>query len=194
MEKARIAIFASGNGSNAEQIIRHFKDHPDIQVSLVLSNNPDAYVLKRAGNHGIPFRAFDKKTYRESTEILDWLSEAGITHIVLAGFLWLVPDYILERYPERIINIHPALLPKFGGKGMYGMRVHEAVKAAGDSVTGITIHLVDPRYDEGKVVFQATVEIGESDDPAQIASKVHALEYLHFPRTIENWIISSYNV
>lgn len=193
MEKAQIAIFASGNGSNAEEIIRHFKNHPDIQVSLVLSNNPDAYVLKRALNHGIPFRAFDKETYRESTQILNWLSDAGITHIVLAGFLWLVPDYILERYPERIINIHPALLPKYGGKGMYGMRVHEAVKAAGDQVTGITIHLVDPNYDEGKVVFQATCKIGETDSPAEIAARVHSLEYQHYPGEIENWIMGSYN-
>lgn len=193
MKNARIAIFASGNGSNAEEIIQYFKNHPGIHVSLLLTNNPDAYALKRAEIHGIPFRVFDRKTYRESTQVLHWLKEAGITHIVLAGFLWLVPDYILEQYPERILNIHPALLPKHGGKGMYGMKVHEAVKAAGDKASGITIHLVDARYDEGKVVFQATCPIDESDGPEEIASKVHELEYQYFSKTIESWILSGDN-
>ncbi|MGC3947392.1 MAG: phosphoribosylglycinamide formyltransferase [Chryseolinea sp.] len=193
MKKARIAIFASGNGSNAEEIIQYFKDHPSIQVSLLLSNNPDAYALKRAENHGISFKSFDRKTYRESTEVLNWLEDSHITHIVLAGFLWLIPAYLIEKYPDHILNIHPALLPKHGGKGMYGMKVHEAVKASGDRETGITIHLVDSRYDEGKVVFQATCQINEQDGPEQIAAKVHDLEYQHFPKTIESWIFSSYN-
>ncbi|MEJ1236575.1 phosphoribosylglycinamide formyltransferase [Chryseolinea sp. T2] len=189
MKNARIAIFASGNGSNAEEIIRYFKHHPTIDVSLLLSNNPDAYALQRAENNNIPSKSFDRATYKETTLLLDWLSEANITHIVLAGFLWLIPDYLLKKYPGHIINIHPALLPKHGGKGMYGMRVHEAVKTAGDTVSGITIHLVDANYDEGKVIFQATCQIGNQDTPEQIASKVHALEYQHFPRIIESWIL-----
>ncbi|HTF19043.1 MAG TPA: phosphoribosylglycinamide formyltransferase [Chryseolinea sp.] len=190
MNTARIAIFASGNGSNAEEIIRHFKHHQDVEVSLLLSNSPDAYALKRAENHGIASKIFDRKIYRESTQILEWLEEAGITHIVLAGFLWLLPAYILDRYPNRIINIHPALLPKYGGKGMYGMKVHEAVKAAGDTVSGITIHLVDAQYDEGRVVFQATCPVSADDRPEDIAAKIHVLEYQHFPKEIEKWLTS----
>ena len=120
MNPVRLAIFASGSGSNAEEIIRYFKNHEEIDVSLLLSNNPNALALKRAEGHGITSRIFDRKIYRDSTLILDWLDKAGITHIVLAGFLWLVPTYILDRFPGRIINIHPALLPKYGGKGMYG--------------------------------------------------------------------------
>lgn len=188
MSPVRLAIFASGSGSNAEEIIRYFKNHPDIKVSLLLSNNPDAYALKRAAGHGIATKIFDRKIYRESTQVLQWLDEAGITHIVLAGFLWLVPAYILEGYPGRIINIHPALLPKYGGKGMYGMKVHEAVKAARDTTSGITIHLVDAHYDEGRVILQATCPIAEADGPEEIAAKIHQLEYQHFAPTIEKWI------
>jgi phosphoribosylglycinamide formyltransferase 1 len=190
MSPVRLAIFASGSGSNAEEIIRYFKYKENINVSLLLSNNPNAYALKRAESHGIATRIFDRKMYHDSTQILDWLEEAGITHIVLAGFLWLVPGYMLERYPGRILNIHPALLPKYGGKGMYGMKVHEAVKTAGDTLSGITIHLVDAHYDEGKVIFQATCPIIETDGPEEIAAKIHALEHQHFPPTIEKWITS----
>ena len=190
MNPVRLAIFASGSGSNAEEIIRYFKNHENIDVSLLLSNNPDAHALKRAEGHGITSRIFDRKIYRDSTLILDWLDEARITHIVLAGFLWLVPTYILDRFPGRIINIHPALLPKYGGKGMYGMKVHEAVKSAGDTISGITIHLVDAHYDEGKVIFQATCPITEADGPEEIAAKIHKLEHQHFPPTIEKWIVN----
>ena len=189
MSQARIAIFASGNGSNAEAIIHHFKDHPSIEVSLVLSNNTQAHVLVRAANNGIPTRTFDRNTFKETTTVLEWLADAGVTHIVLAGFLWLVPAYLIEHYPGRIINIHPSLLPKHGGKGMYGMKVHEAVKEAGDTISGITIHLVDSRYDEGKVVFQVTCPVAEIDRPEDIASKIHRLEYQHFPEEIEKWIL-----
>lgn len=188
MSQARIAIFASGNGSNAEEIIRHFKNRADATVALLLSNNANAYALTRAANHGIPHRIFDRKTFRETRDVMAWLYEADITHIVLAGFLWLVPSYLIERYPGRIINIHPALLPKFGGMGMYGMKVHEAVKSSGDHESGITVHLVDDRYDEGKVIFQAKCSIADTDTPEDIAAKVHRLEYQHFPRVIEKWI------
>ena len=194
MNPVRLAIFASGSGSNAEEIIRYFKNHENIDVSLLLSNNPDAHALKRAEGHGITSRIFDRKIYRDSTLILDWLDEARITHIVLAGFLWLVPTYILDRFPGRIINIHPALLPKYGGKGMYGMKVHEAVKSAGDTISGITIHLVDAHYDEGKVIFQATCPITEADGPEEIAAKIHKLEHQHFPPTIEKWIVNDSEV
>jgi phosphoribosylglycinamide formyltransferase-1 len=190
MSPARIAIFASGNGSNAEEIIRHFKNNPAIKVEMLLSNNPEAFALKRAASHGIATRTFDRKTYRESTQVLDWLVEGHITHVVLAGFLWLVPAYILERYAGHIINIHPALLPKHGGKGMYGMKVHEAVKEAGDLHSGITIHLVDAEYDEGKVIFQATCAVAKEDSATEIAAKVHDLEYQHYPSVIEKWITS----
>lgn len=188
MHQARIAIFASGNGSNAEEIIRYFKNYPSVSVTLLLSNNPNAYALTRAQNHGIPARVFDRTVYRDTTELLDWLAEAGVTHIVLAGFLWLVPQYMVDRYAGKIINIHPALLPKYGGKGMYGMKVHEAVKNSGDTESGITIHVVDARYDEGTVLFQATCPVYEHDSAEDIATKVHRLEYEHFPREIEKWI------
>ncbi len=188
MKQARLAIFISGNGSNAEAIFLHFQNHPSIMVELVLSNNPEAYGLERAKKYSIPSLIFTRQQFRESEEVLHWLRAAGITHIVLAGFLWLVPSYLTRAFPHRIINIHPALLPKFGGKGMYGMKVHEAVKASEDSQTGITIHEVDEKYDEGRILFQAICEIDNSDTPKEIAEKVQRLEHLHYPRVIEDWI------
>ena len=154
MKEYRIAIFASGNGSNAEKIIQYFQAHPKIEVALVLSNNPSAGVLERANKYSIPSHVFDRRQFTESKIILEWLQDARISHIVLAGFLWLVPPYLIEKFRNRIINIHPALLPDFGGKGMYGMKVHEAVRASGVKETGITIHLVDEHYDRGSIVFQ----------------------------------------
>lgn len=189
MNPIRIAIFASGNGSNAEEIIRRFKNHPGITVSLLLSNNPNAYALQRAANHGIATKTFDRTMYRETEQVLSWLQEAQITHIVLAGFLWLIPSYILESYEGHIINIHPSLLPKHGGKGMYGQKVHEAVKLSGDLESGITIHLVDAKYDEGKVLFQVSCPIAQEDSPEDIAAKIHKLEYHHFPEVIEKWLL-----
>lgn len=188
MNKARIAIFASGNGTNAEAIINFFKGHPSISVEFILSNNANAFVLERTKNHNIPSAVFSREQFRESQVVLDWLHERSITHIVLAGFLWLIPDYLIKSFPDRIINIHPALLPKYGGKGMYGAKVHEAVKAAGEVETGITIHLVNEHYDEGKILFQATCRIESTFDPTNIANCVHELEHLHYPRTIEKWI------
>jgi phosphoribosylglycinamide formyltransferase-1 len=187
--KARVAILASGEGSNAENIIRHFKGHTSVSVVMVLSNNPDAAVLQRANQLRIPAFVFDRRQFRETGEVLQWLQREKVTHIVLAGFLWLVPADILKAFENRIINIHPALLPRYGGKGMYGSRVHEAVKASGDHETGITIHLVDPRYDEGKIIFQQNCSLSQTDSPEDIASKVHALEYKYYPRVIEDWII-----
>lgn len=185
----RIAVFASGSGTNAEEIFKYFRSNPAIQVVLLLSNNPQAYALERAKKFNIPAKVFTRSEFRESEEVLIWLQKRSVTHIVLAGFMWLVPDYLIKSYPHRIINIHPALLPKFGGKGMYGMNVHEAVKAAGEKETGITIHEVNEHYDEGKILFQARCTVGQEDTPEQIAEKVHALEYAHYPGVIEEWIV-----
>lgn len=188
MKQARLAIFISGNGSNAEVIFQHFQNHAVVKVSLVLSNNPDAFGLERAKKFSVPAKVFTRTQFRESEEVLQWLKEAGITHLVLAGFLWLVPVYLIRAFPHRIINIHPALLPRFGGKGMYGMKVHEAVKEAQDAQTGITIHEVDEKYDEGRTLFQAVCDIDLTDTPKEIAEKVQRLEHLHYPRVIEDWI------
>jgi phosphoribosylglycinamide formyltransferase 1 len=191
MKRFRIAIFASGNGTNAEAIIAYFKKHPTIEVTMLLSNNPQAFALQRAKNLSIEARSFTRGQFRESDEVIQWLMESQITHIVLAGFLWLIPKNLVEVFPGKIINIHPALLPKFGGKGMYGSKVHEAVKLSGDLQTGITIHEVNDQYDEGRILFQATCKVSEFDSPGEIANKVHELEHAHYPQVIEDWILNS---
>ena len=183
--KKNIAIFASGSGSNTENIIRYFRENEAIQVSLVLSNRSDAYVLERAHRLGVPCNVFPKEDWMAGDEILAVLQEYHIDFVVLAGFLVRVPDLLLHAYPNKIINIHPALLPKFGGKGMYGDRVHEAVVAAGEKESGITIHYINERYDEGNIVFQTACPVLPTDSPEDVAKKVHALEYEHFPRVIE---------
>lgn len=190
-EKYRVAIFASGSGTNAEEIFKYFQNHPSIEVVLLLSNNPQAFALQRALKFGVDSKIFDRLQFKESTIVLDWLREKNVTHVVLAGFLWLIPGYLIQAYPHRIINIHPALLPNHGGKGMYGMKVHEAVKLAGDAKTGITIHAVDDKYDEGEIIFQATCPVYADDTPEQIAHKVHQLEYQHYPAVIERWILNN---
>jgi len=190
-EKYKLAVFASGSGTNAEKIFTYFQNHPSIEVVLLLSNNPQAYALERAKKAGIATHVFDRSQFREQTIILDWLQEKQVTHIVLAGFLWLIPAYLVKAFPHKIINIHPALLPKHGGKGMYGMHVHNAVKLAGDADTGITIHAVDDNYDEGKILFQASCPVYIHDTPEQIAGKVHELEYTHYPRVIEQWVLGT---
>ena len=189
---ARIAVFASGSGTNAEQIFGHFRDHTSISVVLLLSNKPDAYALVRAEKAGIPHGVFNREELK-SGKVLEMLNSSAITHLVLAGFLWLMPEGIIKQYAGRIINIHPALLPAFGGKGMYGMRVHEAVKASGATSTGITIHEVNEHYDEGRIIFQASCPVDPKDTPERIAEKVHALEYEHYPSTIDRWIASTIN-
>lgn len=180
----KIAIFASGSGSNAENIIRHFSASPSIEVALILTNKADAFVLERARRLGIPAVVFSGKEMRESDEVLKILREFRIAWVILAGFLLRVPDNIITAFPNRILNIHPALLPKYGGKGMYGHHVHEAVVAAGERESGITIHYVNGQYDEGQIIFQAVCPVGPSDSPDDVAEKVHALEYDHFPRVI----------
>jgi phosphoribosylglycinamide formyltransferase-1 len=181
----KIAIFASGNGSNAERISRYFLHKKSAEVSLILTNNPAAGVLQRAKNLGVPTVIFSRDEFSHSEKIRDLLLEKDIDLLVLAGFLWLVPVNILQAFHNRIINIHPALLPKYGGKGMYGMRVHEAVIDSGDPKSGITIHYVNEKYDEGQIIFQAEVDIEPTDTPESLASKIHELEYAHFPVVIE---------
>ncbi len=186
-----IAIFASGSGTNAENIIRYFAEKGSVKVSLVLSNKSDAYVLERAKHLGVPYGVFPKGDWTEGSKILAALKEHQIEFIVLAGFLLKVPDSILHAYPSKIINIHPALLPKFGGKGMYGERVHEAVVAAGEKESGITIHYINEHYDEGDTIFQATCPVLAEDSPEEVAKKVHALEYKYFPLIIEKVVTAS---
>ncbi|MFN8336719.1 MAG: phosphoribosylglycinamide formyltransferase [Cyclobacteriaceae bacterium] len=188
MKPHRIAIFASGSGTNAEEILAYFQYHPSIEVKVLLSNNPQAQALQRAERFKVKALTFNKAQFRDTYEVLTWLKDEKVTHIVLAGFMWLVPDYLIHAYPGKIINIHPALLPKFGGKGMYGKFVHEAVKAAGEAETGITIHEVNEHYDEGNIVFQATCGVDETDTPDSIALKVQKLEHMHYPKVIEQWI------
>lgn len=187
----RLALFASGSGTNAEEIMKHFADHPAAEVCLLLSNNADAFALQRAKKFDVPTFVFNRVQFRESDVVLEQLKKNRITHLVLAGFLWLVPENLVRNFPHRILNIHPALLPKFGGKGMYGMKVHEAVKAAGETETGITIHEVNEKYDEGKIIFQARCALTPSDTPESIAQKIHQLEYEHFPNVIERWMTGS---
>jgi len=189
MKKFKIAIFASGSGSNAEAIMKYFKNHEDIGIELLLTNNPNAYAIERAKKFGVVCKVFTKQDVEAET-ILEWLRAAGITHVVLAGYLWLIPEYLVKAYPEGIVNIHPALLPKYGGKGMYGMKVHEAVRAANESETGITIHLVNTKYDEGKILAQKRVRVSESDTPHDIAVKVHELEHEFYPEIIRDWILN----
>ncbi len=180
----RIAIFASGSGSNAEAIALHFADRSDVQISLVLTNNPGAGVIQRARQLRIPAVVFDKKTFYETDRILELLLNQKIELVVLAGFMMLIPEKLIRAFPEKIVNIHPALLPKYGGKGMYGHFVHEAVVAAGERQSGITIHFVNEVYDDGKIIFQATCDLEPTDSPEEVARKVQALEHAHYPRVV----------
>lgn len=184
----KIAIFASGSGSNAENIVNYFSKDKKIEISVIVSNKENAFVHERASKLGIPSFTFSKKEFEETSLVLDFLLQYKIDFIVLAGFLLKVPENLLKVFPDRIINIHPALLPKYGGKGMYGNHVHEAVVAAKEKESGITIHYVNEHYDEGLVIFQAKCTILPTDTPHDVAKKVHALEYEHFPRIIEKWI------
>jgi phosphoribosylglycinamide formyltransferase-1 len=179
-----LAIFASGSGTNAQNIIEYFNEKGIAEVSLILSNDKDAYVLERARKHNIPTVTFNRKTFYETDVILDLLREKQIDLVVLAGFLWMIPGNLLRAFPNGIVNIHPALLPNYGGKGFYGMKVHESVIAAGEKESGITIHYVNEHYDAGQIIFQATCPVLAEDTPESLAIKVHALEYAHFPRVI----------
>jgi phosphoribosylglycinamide formyltransferase-1 len=184
-----IAIFASGSGTNAENIIKYFSTRKTAKVRLVLSNNRNALVLKRAASFGISTGFFDRSDFYVTGEVLGQLESYGIDFIVLAGFLWLVPEKILEKYKGRIINIHPALLPGYGGKGMFGDAVHKAVIANMEKESGITIHWVDNHYDNGDIIFQERCKVDSSDTPESLAQKVHSLEYAFFPSVIEEVIL-----
>lgn len=184
----KIAIFASGSGSNAENIAQYFSDKQEVEIPVIISNKAEAFVHQRAKQLGIESVTFSKKQFEETDEVANLLTERKIDFVVLAGFLLKVPANLLNNYPNRIVNIHPALLPKFGGKGMYGDRVHEAVVAAGEKESGITIHYINENYDEGDVIFQATCNVATSDTAHDVAEKVHALEYKYFPAIIEKAI------
>lgn len=184
-KKFSLAIFASGNGTNAQKLIDYFKDSPLAVITLIVCNKQGAGVLAIAEKETIPHILIEKERFFRGDAYLPQLQEAGIDFIVLAGFLWKVPSLLIEAYPRRIINIHPALLPKYGGKGMYGSFVHEAVLQAGEVETGITIHYVDEQYDNGDIIFQTACPVLPNDSPQTIAQRVHQLEHLHFPRVVE---------
>ncbi len=181
-----IAIFASGSGTNAENLIRFFRTSQFGKVRVVLSNRVDAGVLIRAQSLEIESFVFTREQFYSSEEVLNVLFERDIDYIILAGFLWLVPDYLLIPFENKIVNIHPALLPKYGGKGMYGSRVHRAVIEAGESESGITIHHVNQEYDEGDIIFQASCKIEPGETPDSLAEKIHELEYTYFPAVVES--------
>lgn len=186
--KKRIAIFASGSGSNAQKIMEHFKRSTEAEIALVLTNNPESYVLQRADSFEIPSHVFDRHEFYQTDEVLDLLKNLDIDLIVLAGFLWLIPENLLKEYPGRMINIHPALLPKYGGKGMYGDRVHKAILAAKEQEGGITIHYVNEHYDEGEFIYQAKYRIDKDDNLEMVKFKGQQLEHLHYPRIVETLI------
>lgn len=182
MEK-RIAIFASGSGTNAENIFTYFSDNEQVAIDSLWSNKADAFALERAHKFGVESFVFSRSEFYDSDQIVETLRKRKVDLIVLAGFLWLIPENLIQNF--TIINIHPALLPKYGGKGMYGMNVHKAVVENGDKESGISIHYVNEKYDDGKVIFQATCPVLPGDTPEVVAQKVHALEYEHFPKVIE---------
>lgn len=177
-----VAIFASGAGTNARKILEYFSGNPHISIDLIASNKPDAPVLQLEGPDRL---AFTRQSFFHTTDLLTELESRQIDWIVLAGFLWLIPPYLIQAYPGRIVNIHPALLPKFGGKGMYGMKVHQAVIDARETTSGITIHLIDEDYDRGQILFQASCPVLPQDTAQDLADKVRQLEHFHFPRVLE---------
>ncbi|WP_298411917.1 phosphoribosylglycinamide formyltransferase [Hydrotalea sp.] len=185
----RLAVFASGTGSNTANLILYFQQHPSISIPLIVTNNPQAGVIQIARQYQIPVLLIEKEKFQKRDAYVAEIQAYGINWIILAGFLWKVPLPLIEAFPHRIINIHPALLPKYGGKGMYGIKVHQAIAEAGESETGITIHFVNEHYDDGLPIFQATCAVAPTDTPEQIAQKVHALEYTHFPKVIEDTIL-----
>lgn len=185
MSKHQLAIFVSGTGSNARVMIDYFAPNPEVEIALLVSNKPDAKALKMATEKGVPSLVLDRKAFRETDQLLAVLAEFEITFIVLAGFLWLIPPYLVKAFPQRIVNIHPALLPKYGGKGMYGMNVHRAVKAADESESGITIHFVNERYDEGNIIFQTTTALKKEDTAEVIAQKVLRLEHQNYSPVVQ---------
>lgn len=191
--KKKIVIFASGSGTNAENIIKYFKGSGKAEVEAVFSNKKSAKVLRRAHDHDVKALYFDRDALYSSNEVLNLLKDMKPDLIVLAGFLWVFPDTILKEFPNKVINLHPALLPKYGGKGMYGMNVHRAVLENKEPETGISIHYVNEKYDEGKIIFQATTPVDPNDSAEDVAQKIHQLEYAHFPKVIEKLLFPKTN-
>ncbi len=181
----KVAIFASGAGSNAKKIIGHFKNSPSVKISLIVCNKPGAGVLTIAETNSIPTLLIEKEQFFRGNAYVEELKDQGIDFIVLAGFLWKIPLLLIKAFPQRIVNIHPALLPKYGGKGMYGHYVHEAVIDNKERESGISIHYVDELYDHGKLIFQATCEVLPTDSPDSLAERIHGLEHKHYPEVIE---------
>lgn len=190
--KKRVAVFASGNGTNAEKIFDYFKDNAQIEVALLLSNKASAGVLEKAKRYRIPSLVFNRAEFYDSDVVLQQLQAKRIDLVVLAGFMWLVPEQLVKAFPDKIVNIHPSLLPKFGGKGMYGMHVHEAVRAANENETGITIHFVNQHYDEGSIISQFACSIEPNDSALEIAKKVQLLEHENYPKVIEELVLNQF--
>lgn len=187
--KQKLAIFLSGSGSNARAVCQYFKGNEHIEVALLLSNREQSGAAAIAREFGLPCHIFDREQFYHTSEIPALLSEQGVTAIVLAGFLWLIPENLLDQYPDRILNIHPALLPEYGGKGMHGMRVHEAVKANREKESGISIHLCNKEYDKGRILFQKRVAIREDDSPQAISERVLQIEHTYYPKIIEAYLL-----
>jgi phosphoribosylglycinamide formyltransferase-1 len=192
MKKIRLAIFVSGNGTNCENLIRHFQGSQTIEIALVLSNRADAYALERARRLGVRTVVMGRQEFNDPDSILPLLRESGIDFIVLAGFLLFIPGFLIDAYPHRMVNLHPALLPKFGGKGMWGRHVHEAVKAAGETATGMTVHWVSREVDGGEIIAQYRTPILPTDSVDDIAEKEHQLEMRYFPEVIERVVKSAF--
>jgi phosphoribosylglycinamide formyltransferase-1 len=188
MDVRRIALFASGSGSNAQNIIEYFSENELVEVDSVWTNNPNAYALERAKKFGVDTFVFTKDEFRNSNFVVETLKKRNIDLIILAGFLWLIPVNLIQNF--KIINIHPALLPKYGGKGMYGLNVHRAVVENKDSESGISIHFVNEKYDDGEIIFQAKCPVLPTDSPEEVAIKVHQLEYKYFPEVIEKVLLA----
>ncbi|MCT4615976.1 MAG: phosphoribosylglycinamide formyltransferase [Marinifilaceae bacterium] len=186
-----IAILASGSGSNAENIANYFKANQLVNIDCIITNNPNAYVIKRAEKLNIDFKIFNKSEMKSEDKMLKYLNERNIDFVVLAGFLLLVPKILIDKFPNKIINIHPALLPNYGGKGMYGMNVHNAVIENKERESGITIHYVNENYDEGEYISQHKCTVDKNDDAESLANKVHELEYEFFPKVLEDVFMKS---
>ncbi len=188
----KIAIFASGSGTNAENIFKYFQKNEFIKVSLLMSNNKNSFSLERAKNFNIPTKIFNRNQFYKENFVIDILEKNKIDFIILAGFLWLIPDNILKKFEKKIINIHPALLPNYGGKGMFGMQLHNKIIENKEKESGISIHFINEKYDEGEIIFQKKCKIDKNDNAIDLAKNIHNLEYKYFPKIIENVILKKY--
>jgi phosphoribosylglycinamide formyltransferase-1 len=192
MSKIHIAVFASGNGTNAENLFKYFHDHPEIEICLLVCNKKGAPVIQKAIDNNVPVQEINREIWQNEEYILNMLESYKTDLIVLAGFLWLVPGFLISKYSNKILNLHPALLPKYGGHGMYGMKVHESVRKNNETESGISIHLVNNNYDEGQILFQQSCPVLPDDTPQDIADKVHRLEYACLPATVEKYALQMF--